>query len=174
MCTVEGKPSRVVLGLSLILAALAACAPARDDTLVFRFATAGWLGHKHLREGRFEACSISKRYPTSTLVTIGLSHAFRLELVLRNDRWRLGDGRASPVEVAVDGRPIGDVATASSRETELVLDLGVAWETFEALQRGAVLTVGAFGTQLRFPLDESGAAMAGLLECVHRANEAPG
>ncbi|MFQ5973809.1 MAG: hypothetical protein ACE5Q3_15900 [Alphaproteobacteria bacterium] len=160
--------------MGLLLAALGACAPARDNTLVFRMSAADWLGHKHLREGRFKGCSISKRYPTGILVAIGLSRAFRLELVLRNDRWRLGGGGAYPVEVAVDGRPIEDVAAVSSRETELVLDLGVAWETFEALQRGAVLTVGAFGTRLRFPLDESGEAMAGLLECVHRANEAPG
>ena len=165
---------RVVLGVGLGLVVLAACAPARDDTLIFRFTAAGWLGHKHLREGRFEACSISKRYSSGILVAIGLSSAFRLEVVLRNDRWRLGDGRAYPVEVAVDGRPIRDVAAVSSRETELVLDLGVAWETFEALQRGVALTVGAFGTQLRFPLDGTGDAMARLLECVHRANEAQG
>lgn len=116
----------------------------------------------------FSHCDGTSAYKSGILLGMSVSPDLRWAISLANAQWSLTNGDVYPVQVSVDGKPLGALHFIALAPTYAGALLPSNSPLFAAMRAGQFLHLKALGQDLDFELADSAQMLDEVMNCVRR------
>jgi hypothetical protein len=133
------------------------------------FQSGEWIGYARFdakQSNLFSRCTIQTQTPAPVRMALGMTRDRMLEIWLDGAKWTLETGASYPVSYAVDADAMRDGTARALSKNIARIDVADSRVMFDALKRGARLTVKAANETMAFTLKGTAQALDSLRQCV--------
>jgi hypothetical protein len=121
--------------------------------------------HADPQTGQFSHCAATAVYRSGVNLLFGVSRSFAWSVGLHHDGWQLQPGATYPIQLLIDGAPIGTMQAHALDGQEVGVLLPEQAVLLDRMRRGRWLKVRAAGQDFDFQLEGSARMLDGLFGC---------